>query len=98
MSVKDFLPIDGFDIAKDIHVRCKNCRRLHTFEKEECGSDTWSEEADMGTRTEYTFIFDDGALIFSINPKGIFLPSNCLAIDSKYSQRLLCLLYMLTVA
>lgn len=58
MSVNDFLPIDGFDISKDIHVRCKNCRRLHTFEKEECGSDTWSEEADMGTRTEYTFMFD----------------------------------------
>ena len=58
MSVKDFLPIERFDIVKGIHVRCNNCRRLHTFRKEECGSDTWSEEADMGTRTEYTFMFD----------------------------------------
>ena len=58
MSAKDFLPVDGFEIVKDIHVRCKNCGRLHIFKKEECSPDTWSEEANMGTRTEYTFLFD----------------------------------------
>ena len=59
MSAKDYLPVDGFEVVKDIHVRCKNCGLLHIFKKEECSPDTWSEEANMGTRTEYTFLFDD---------------------------------------
>ncbi|MBQ8940699.1 MAG: hypothetical protein IJ062_02605 [Firmicutes bacterium] len=58
MPAKDLLSADGFEVVKNIYVRCKNCGGLHIFRKGESSPDTWSEEANMGTRTEYTFLFD----------------------------------------
>ena len=48
----------GFEIETLIRVRCLKCGKTHIFNKNDIEPDTWSEESHMGTRTEYTFLFE----------------------------------------
>lgn len=59
MSARDLQFDDSFEITEDVVVRCNHCGQRHVFNRYSAGVETWSEEANMGTRMEYTYIFED---------------------------------------
>ena len=42
-TAKDYIKENGFEIAKDIRVRCSSCGKIHVFEKDFADPETWTE-------------------------------------------------------
>ena len=58
-SIKDMLPDNGFEIVKNMQVRCNRCGHINYLNWKGASEESFSEEADMGTRTEYTFTLEE---------------------------------------